>query len=284
MGSKSKSTILRYAVYVGLLLLLTAGIVIAVLRVGLSGAWLTGEGDWQDLAGKYSIGIIDYTIKLNEEKLIEQEGNIPKSYRMVVPIQGAVRFFDPTVTAPVRSQEFNTGATLMRIKIINNSGNLIEIGGTLSLTGAGNGNKAIRFLPLPDTLPSAEIPTLDRRKFVVDTLKLTDPSTVAETAALGNLATAYETFYGNTTPATPLSTYTATFPSRSVYTGGATGSNVSEFIALVWTEYDGGMDYNTDEPHPAATMAPAASPVIQNRSAQFSLTVNVAQRESTDVS
>ncbi|MEG2420658.1 MAG: hypothetical protein RSB55_03840 [Oscillospiraceae bacterium] len=279
MGSVS-SIKRRYAFYIIAVVLLAVGIAAGVLLAGRSGAWLTNEGDWQDLAGDYRIGVIDYTVELNNETLIAQVGGVPKDYSMLVPLQGAVRIFDPTVGDLTREREFNEGATLMRVRIINRSDSLIEIGGTLRIEQTATGNGSIRFLTLPETLDLAGAKTLNRRKYVLDTLNIADKSAgETEQAALQRLNTAYgdnrtgafipRTIFG-TTAIKPTDRDTIKDPNAEKY------YSYTDCLAIVWTEYDTGA-YNKDETRPSPAVTPAPSPVIENRMGRFFLTVHVGQ-------
>lgn len=254
----------RFGLYAGLLSVLALLCGIAVWSVARTGAYLTDQGDWQYLGGDYRIGTVDYTVTINDELLMGLEpGSADVStYKLVLPLLAGVRMFDPTLsTATLREREFNEGATLMRVQIVNRSDSMVEVHAAFSLadqTAAEGG--ALRVLPLPVDLDLDAARNLNYRQYVMDTLSLTDPAAftdATESSALTALDSAY-------------AAYLAAHPTLNLDAGiipGAVESGYShkDIFLLVWSEYGSG-EYDA----PAPTDAPV-------RQGQFTATFTVGQ-------
>lgn len=194
---KSKN---RLGLYLFLLAVLAVGALAAVWSVSGTGAYLTGEGDWQTLAGDYRIGIIDYAVEINDQTLLGRTTgkDTLDAYLLDVPILGGVKMFDSTVSdAIILNKEFNEGATLAKIRVVNYSKNMVDVTAQFSYVDQRTpaqitaGVPPIRVMALPVTLTEKTAATFDLRKYILETLNLTDIGGTDETAALAALDTAY---------------------------------------------------------------------------------------------
>ncbi len=265
----------RFGLYLGLIALLALLCGIAVWSVARTGAYLTDEGDWQYLGGDYRIGTIDYTVTVNDQQLMGLAPGTAEAttYQLVVPMVAGVRMYDPTVTAALRTAEFNEGATLMRVRVINRSDSMVEVHAAFTLQEETGNSSPLRVLPLPVDLDAVSAARLDYRKYVTDTLRLTDPNDFtaanAEPAALTALDTAYAAYHDGH----PMSLDAGIIPGS--IGADPTAANVTvvdgkpyyfkDVFLLLWTEYGTG-EYNVE-----------STPSAPIRQGQFLATFTVGQ-------
>lgn len=182
MTVKGKS---RLGIYLPLLILLGLSTAFSLWTVTDSGAYLTDEGDWQGKAGQYRIGVIDYYVEAEGSVILDQSASADPVRHLVVPLKGGVRFYDPELTdASLRTQEFNEGATILKLRVVNRSDSLVEVSATLGLDGTqttdGNaafgaaGIQPLRLLALPSALKESGLSSYDYRAYVLGTLGLSD--------------------------------------------------------------------------------------------------------------
>ncbi len=242
----------RIGLYLSLLAILALGALVAVWSVTGTGAYLTGEGNWQTLAGDYRIGIIDYTVRVNDELLLGRESDgVLSPYKLAVPLPGAVRMYDSTVTSDrVRAQEFNEGAALMRVRVINYSKNTVDVSAQFTLVP---GESGMMVLPLPTTLDEGTAKNFNSRQHVLKTLGLStsvlDTLTAEqERTLLAALRAAY-----NQQP-TAMTQEMGLLPgstgvkpeAENVILDGSTYCYYRDVFFLVWDEYGDGT-YNVDD-------------------------------------
>lgn len=251
----------RYRLYASALALLLLVCVGGSWSAAGTGAYLTDEGDWQYLAGDYRIGTIDYLVSVNDQLLmgLEQDTSVVATHRLAVPIRGGVRIFDSTAeTAGLRDREFNEGATLMRVRIVNRSDSMVVVSASFSLLDQSP-ERSLRVLPLPVELDDATARRLDYRQYVLDTLGLDESALpAAEDEALSALDAAYAGY---------LSAHPSMDLDAGLIPGALTASEGDDCVIedgrpyyykdvflLVWSEYSG--DYDTQG---------AAAPVLQGQ-------------------
>lgn len=243
----------RLGIYLALLCILALGALVAVWSVTGTGAYLTGEGDWQSLAGDYRIGVIDYTVRINDELLLDRasgessnpDDSAKTGYKLAVPLLGGVKMFDntPGLTANIRAQEFNEGATLMRVRVTNYSKNMVDVTTNFALVdqSATGAVPPIRALALPVTLDEKTAATFDYYKYVLDTL--------GNPADLTALDTAYTTFLAKTANRLELEmgilpgSTTVDPNAANVIKDGNSYCYYKDVFLIVWTEYGDG-DHN----------------------------------------
>ncbi len=248
---KGRSRFTWYAAAAAVLALL----LFAAARTAMgTGAWLTDEGDWQYLAGEYRVGTIDYTVSINDQTLMDQttDKTSVNTYEMAVPLLAGVRMYDPTLTdADLRTREFNEGATLIRVRVVNRSDSMVDVRSAFTLMDQAAKASPIRVLPLSTDLDEDTAASLNYRKYVVDTLALTAPGSLTteaeEQTALAALADAY-------------SAYLTAHPQMELTVGLLPGAVVGvpqegdtvfdsstgkyyyykDIFLIAWAEYDGG--------------------------------------------
>lgn len=234
----------RYVLYLAALVCLMALTVLALWRVTGSGAYLTDEGDWQDLAGTYRVGIIDYEVTVNAQSLAAAgdtaDGNSQLRAKMLVPLMGGVQMFDTTVSTAVREQEFNEGATLIRVRVENRSDTMVEVTSAFQMAEQSVG-EYIRVLPLPDTLTEVTARQLNCREYVLNTLK--PYNTNVKPASLAELESAYKAYHAaNPEMLLDMGILPGAVSDPTVE-GGRRYSHKDVFL-LAWSEY-GSAEYNS---------------------------------------
>ncbi|MEG1878601.1 MAG: hypothetical protein RR211_03120 [Pseudoflavonifractor sp.] len=268
----------RFGVYALLLGLLGFSALLALWGVAKTGAYLSDEGDWQTLAGEYRIGIIDYTVDIDGQRLLEPAGSQAQTFEMLVPLRGGVRMFDPTVSAENRGKEFGEGINLVRVRVVNHSDSTVEVGASFKLK-EGSAN-SLRFLPVPTTFGEAAARSLNKRQYALDTVGMQDVSCTTaeqETVALNNYATKYNA-YRAANPAAQLpggilSGATSVIPGEGQNYETVTVDGKTKYyfykdvFLLVWSEYGSG-EFNA-----ALTTSP------KPRTGQFLATFTVGQLE-----
>lgn len=258
----------RLGLFLLLLAMLALGALAAVWSVAGTGAYLTGEGNWQSLAGDYRIGTIDYTVKLGGSLLLgrTENGSSLEQYQLVLPILGGVKMYDPDpgLTALTRSQEFNEGTTLVRVRVANYSKSMVDVTAQFSLIDLRTpgqisaGVLPIRALPLPAALTEQAAASLDYRKYVLDTLKPFHGG--AAPASLSELDDAYHAYMAQSGISLAPGLLPGALSTASSPTPPADGSAFAEdgfwiyyrdVFFVVWSEYGNG-EYNV----PGDTAAP----------------------------
>lgn len=248
---KSKN---RLGLYLFLLAVLAVGALAAVWSVSGTGAYLTGEGDWQTLAGNYRIGIIDYAVKINDQTLLGRTTGKDQldAYLLDVPILGGVKMFDPSISdSVVLTKEFNEGATLAKVRVTNYSKNMVDVTAQFSFVDQRTpeqiaaGVPPIRVMALPVTLTEKTATTFDLRKYILDTLKPTIADNATEATALAALDTAYAKYAehtmvlemgllpGSTTGSKPAD-------DDKVLQDGTSWCYYKDVFLVIWTEYGDG--------------------------------------------
>ena len=237
----------RFVLYIALIILLAAGTVLSVLAVTRAGAYLQNEGDWQELAGEYRIGIIDYTVDINGQPLIVQgtDSNVVNTYQMIVPQRAGVRIFDPTVGETLREKEFNEGITLMRVRVVNHSESMVSVNSLFQLAEQAGG-QPVRVLSLPVSLDRLSAENLNYRQYVLDTLEIGESTAgKSETEALQLLNASYDKL----PPVIEMSIGTlqgasASPPSGDWIQNGGIYYSYKDVFLIVWSEYGEG-EYNS---------------------------------------
>lgn len=239
----------RLRLYLPLLALLAALVSLSLWTVTDSGAYLTDDGDWQGKAGQYRIGVIDYVVEADGSAILSGtgEGTVDQ---LVIPLKGGVRFYDPTLTDDtLRLQEFNEGATVLKLRVVNRSDSLVEISAALNpstvqttspLFGGAEGAAPLRLLALPTVLREADLGGYDYRSFALTTLGLSDHKG-SEAAGLAAMTTA---FTGR--PAEQISGAVIRGATRGTPVGedyileGSTAYYYKDLFFLLWCEYGSG--------------------------------------------
>lgn len=275
----------RIRLLLGLCCLLALCAAAAVWSVARTGAFLTAEGDWQTLAGDYRIGTIDYTVEVNDQLLLGRAGDgasvIP--YDLAVPIPGGVKMYDESVTETLQTKEFNEGAALMRVRVVNHSENMVDVSAAFTLhQSPAPGASPIRVLPLPVTLDRDSAGTLDYRKYVLDALapfsaSKSAPATLEEMEAAYSAYMNAEGVKGTLTLDAGLIPGSATVPPADTEDGfiqdGGVYCYYKDVFLLIWSEYGSG-EYDTPAGKESASPAPGA-----HRQGRFKAVFTVGQIE-----
>lgn len=281
---KSKN---RLGLYLFLLAVLALGALAAVWSVSGTGAYLTGEGDWQTLAGDYRIGIIDYNVKVNDQTLLGRTTGKDEldEYLLDVPILGGVKMFDSSVSdAIILNKEFNEGATLAKIRVTNYSKNMVDVTAQFSYIDLRTtaqieaGVPPIRAMALPVTLTEKTAATFDLRKYILETvgnadsLSTFDANYATYMNGLGNKMVLEMGLLPGSTTADP------GVGSDKVVQDGNSWCYYRDVFLVIWTEYGDG-EFNTDAPAPivGSTPDPTWTPTGTPRQGRFHAEFTVGQ-------